>query len=274
MLGATVSGLALLLLAGCSGSGVGSSGASDAELAAPATAVDEETARQVVTTASTSLVVDAPADAAQEVSELAEDAGGRVDQRSEQTLDDGAGGESAVADLVLRVPSDELTDLLADLADLGEVDDVSVTRSDVTATAVDLDARISALQTSVTRLGSLMAGATTTDDLLAAEQVLSDRQGELESMQAQRADLADQVELSTLQVHLAQEPAGTAGPDGFLGGLQAGWLSLVTALGALVVVLGVLLPWLVVGGVLTAAVLVPLRRARRRTAPAPQAPPR
>ena len=42
-----------------------------------------------------------------------------------------------MADLVLRVPAPEVTGLLADLGDLGEVQDVSVSRDDVTATAVD-----------------------------------------------------------------------------------------------------------------------------------------
>jgi hypothetical protein len=82
------------------------------------------------------------------------------------------------------------------------------------------------------------------------------------------------VELSTLTVHL--EPFGVApagGPDGFLGGLGTGWRALVAALGAAVVVLGVLLPWLVVAGLIAGGVLVPVRLARRRAgaaaAPAP-----
>jgi hypothetical protein len=151
---------------------------------------------------------------------------------------------------------------------------VSVSRSDVTATAVDLDARIAALQTSAARLQALMDGARTTEALLAAEEALSERQAKVESLQSQRALLADQVELSTLTVHLAPfgvAPAG--GPDGFLSGLDTGWRSLVSALGAAVVVLGVVLPWVVVAGVVAAAVLVPLRLARRRTAVAAAAPP-
>ena len=157
---------------------------------------------------------------------------------------------------MVRVPSDALTGVLADLEDLGDVANVSVSRSDVTTTAVDLDARISALRTSVARLQSLMEGAATTEALLAAEDALSKRQQELESLQSQRALLADQVELSTLTVHLV--PFGVAppgGPDGFLDGLGTGWRALVTALSAAVVVLGVLLPWLALGALVTAAVL-------------------
>ena len=147
------------------------------------------------------------------------------------------------------MPADALTGVLADLEDLGDVESVSVSRSDVTTTAVDLDARISALQTSVTRLQALMDDAATTEALLAAEKALSERQEQLESLQSQRALLADQVELSTLRVHL--QPFGVApagGPDGFLDGLGTGWRALVSAAGAAVVALGVLLPWLAVAG--------------------------
>jgi hypothetical protein len=129
----------------------------------------------------------------------------------------------------------------------------------------------------VTRLQALMDGAATTEALLAAEKALSERQAELESLQSQRALLADQVELSTLTVYL--RPFGVAppgGPDGFLDGLGTGWRVLVSVLGAAVIALGVLLPWLAVGGLVAAAVLAVVRLARRRTAvqaPVPPAPP-
>ncbi|MGY1723329.1 DUF4349 domain-containing protein [Blastococcus sp. SYSU DS0533] len=272
--------LVLALLAGCTGpSGSGSVSADGAGGAvAPVTAVpgSDEIAdpdRQVVTTAATSLAVADPADAAQRVSELVESVGGRVDERTVQATSGADGAEGVVADLVVRVPADALTGVLADLEELGDVEDVSVSRSDVTATAVDLDARISALQASVTRLLALMADAATTEALLEAERALSQRQQELESLQSRRAALADQVELSTLRVHLERfgvAPAG--GPDGFLDGLATGWRSLVAVVGGTVVVLGVVLPWLVLTALVAAAVVVPLRRARRRAAtPSPAA---
>ncbi|TYP89934.1 DUF4349 domain-containing protein [Blastococcus xanthinilyticus] len=285
--------LAGALLAGCTGSSGGESdsaadvvggGATVPEFAvpgdpgtAPATPADADSDRQVVTTATTALAVDDPAEAAQQVSELVESVGGRVEQRTVHAAS-GEGGEGSVADLEVRVPASELTGVLADLEDLGDVEDVSVSRTDVTSTAVDLDARIAALETSVARLLALMDGAATTEALLAAEEALAERQQELEALRSRRALLADQVELTTLHVHL--EPFGLApagGPDGFLDGLGTGWRALVSALGGGVVVLGVLLPWLAVAALVAGAVLVPVRRARHRRAaaavPAPSAPP-
>ena len=291
-LGTVLVALLLLLLAGCTGGGAesggggsdsaGSAGEEGPVVAAPGDPGgapggpgDADPDRQVVTTDSASVAVEDPAGSAQELSELVESVGGRVEERTEQAASAGDGGSGAVADLVVRVPADALTGVLADLEELGDVANVSVTRSDVTTTAVDLDARISALQTSVARLQGLMDGAATTEALLAAESALAERQEQLESLQSQRALLADQVELSTLHVHLAPfgvAPAG--GPDGFLDGLATGWRALVSVAGAALVALGVVLPWLAVAAVVTAAVLVPLRRARRRSpAVTPAAPP-
>ncbi len=277
-LGTAVAALAMAVLVGCSspapsdsGGAASGGGVSGVPEAAPDAPGEPDPERQVVTTATASVSVEDPADGAQRLSKLVESAGGRVEERSEQTASGENGG--AAADLVVRVPSDALTGLLADLEDLGEVANVSISRSDVTTTAVDLDARISALRTSVARLQSLMEGAATTEALLAAEDALSKRQQELESLQSQRALLADQVELSTLTVHLV--PFGVAppgGPDGFLDGLATGWRALVTALSAAVVVLGVLLPWLAVAALVTAGVLVPIRMARRRAAAPPPVP--
>ena len=285
-LATAVTALALALLVGCSGSSAdeaasGDSGAGGGavapEPAAPgdsggAPIVDAD--RQVVTSATASLAVEDPAEGAQRVSELVESVGGRIDERTEQAASGEDEVDGAYADLVVRVPADALTGVLADLEDLGDVDSVSVSRSDVTTTAVDLDARISALESSVARLQALMDDAASTEDLLDAEKALSERQEQLESLQSQRALLADQIELSTLSVHL--RPFGVApagGPDGFVDGLGTGWRALTSALGTVVVVLGVLLPWLAVAAVVAAAVLLPLRTARRRAAVATPAPP-
>jgi hypothetical protein len=279
-LGVAFAALSVALVVGCSGPGgesASSDGGSNAgggvegPAAAPGDpgagpAGETDADRQVVTTATASISVDDPAEGAQRVSELVEAAGGRVDERNERTPSGEKDVEGATADLVVRVPADALTGLLADLEDLGDVDSRSVSRSDVTSTAVDLDARISALKTSVTRLQSLMDDAGSTQALLDAEKALSERQADLESLQSQRALLADQVELSTLSVHLQQPgvaPAG--GPDGFGDGLGTGWRALVAAVGTLAVVLGVLLPWAAVTALVVAAVLVPLRLARRRS---------
>jgi hypothetical protein len=185
------------------------------------------------------------------------DAGGRVDSRSERS-----GSSSPTVDLVLRIPSDKLDGVLADAKKLGTVDSMSIGHSDVTSQRVDLDARIEALQTSVNRLLQLMGRAGNVADLLAAESSLTQRQAELDSLRAQRATLGDKVSYATINVNISTKPAVTQ--SGFLGALERGWRSLLSAVHGVVMAVGFLIPWLPVLAVLVVVVLVVRRRRFRR----------
>ncbi|MDF9875695.1 DUF4349 domain-containing protein [Cellulosimicrobium cellulans] len=283
---AVVAGLLLggALLAGCSASSgdmaslsaddggavsdaAGGGGADAAEDVSSGIAPGDEDAvaaaeREIVTTGSVTVVADDPAAAADAVADLAESAGGRVESRRQSEPE---GDARASAELTIRVPSTQTTATVDALDQVGEVRDLSIEAVDVTGTARDLDARVDALTTSVERLRTLMGDAATTADLLAAEQELTTRQAALESLQSQRAALTDQVSMSTLHVTVVEVvPTERLAPGGFLGGLQNGWNALLTALNGLVVVLGALLPWLVVAGVVLLVVRWVLRRFRRR----------
>jgi acetolactate synthase regulatory subunit len=224
------------------------------------------TGRQVVTTGTVQVTVDDPRAAVDAVVALVESEGGRVDARSERA---GTDSQTAHAQLTVRIPSDDMTATLTKLRGIGDVSQVQLSSQDVTADTQDLDARIKALTISVARLEDLLARATTNADLIAAEEALSQRQSNLESLQSQRARLAEQVALSTLQIDLSTPgavPAATS-PHGFWDGIVVGWQSLVAVLRVVVLVVGVLLPWLVFGGLATALVVALVRASRRRRAP-------
>ena len=222
-----------------------------------------------VTEGSVSLTVDDPAEAAQKAAQLVEAAGGHVQERVEQG---GSDGEAASAYLVVRIPSTEVTGTLAELKQLGTIENSSLTSTEVTSQVRDLDARIRALQISVARLEDLLSRAGSIADVVEAEQVLTQRQSELESLQSQAAGLAERVQMATFRLDLYSEgEAPTDPPSGFWAGLVSGWNALVATLTAFLQVLGVLLPWLLFAGLLTAGVIAATRWLRRRgpaTAPA------
>ena len=269
-----VTGLILtaLLLTGCSASGTDTSGV----VSGPAPgAVDgfepgaepgsgptkDGTTEAMVITAELVLTVDEPSTTAGEIIDLVREVGGSLALREESRDPEGTEAGSRV---VLRIPSDEFDAVLPRIIELGKQDSLSVQRVDVGDQIVDLDARITALQTSVDRLLELMSRAGTTESLLAIEQALSDRQASLDSLTAQRQLLGDQVSYATLSISLfppgiVADPA----PDTFWEGLLMGWSSLVTAGSAVLVGLGVLLPWLVVAAFLAGLVVVIVRRIRR-----------
>lgn len=274
--------LTALLLAGCTGSSNSESTDSSGSISGgvlPAegdkvteggrvtgTTSDVNTAnRDVITTGSLSITATDPVAASESAVTITEQAGGRVDSRSENPATE---IQPASANLSLRIPSDELDRTLAELKKLGRLNFVSLTAQDVTQQSQDLDARITALTTSVDRLLALMVSATSTTDLISIESALSSRQGERESLQSQRDFLADQIDYSTVQLELVAEGTVAAGgPDNFWSGIVTGWTALVTALGGLLVALGVALPWLVVLAIVGAIVLLIVRVfARRRKA--------
>lgn len=223
--------------------------------------------REVITTGTISITVDKPSAAAEEAVRIADAAGGHVDGRNERPPTDGNPGS---AHLVLRIPSAKLDAAVTQLKKLGRVENVSQSTQDVTGQSQDLDARITALTTSVDRLVELMSRATTTADLISIESALSDRQANLESLQSQKRGLDDQVELATLTVEFGTVATAPVRPPAtFLSGLLAGWGSFVAFLSGFLVVIGVALPWLVFAAVLAAIAVVIVRRRRVRTIPHP-----
>jgi len=219
-----------------------------------------EDSRSVVTTGSMTVTADDPIAAAVDAVTIVEAAGGRVDARTENAPTENDNGS---ATLSLRIPSTSLTATLDELKTLGDTENVSVNAVDVTTQSQDLAARISALRASVDRLTALLATATDTKVLIELETAISERQGNLEAMEAQQRDLADQVALSSIELSLiSPTDAPVTPPDSFWSGVLAGWSALTGFFGFVLVALGVLTPWLVLAGVLAVVALLVLRRRR------------
>lgn len=77
---------------------------------------------------------------------------------------------------------------------------------DVTAAAVDLDARLTNLRATEQALLGIMTKATTITDTLAVQTQLTTVQGQIEELQAQRNQLGDQAAFSTLTVQFEATP--------------------------------------------------------------------
>lgn len=263
--------LSCLLLAGCSlgpsatnGSAVDGGSMPEQELAGPEGG-DVSVDREVVSTASITLTAGDPLAVADEAVEIVLNVDGHVDRRTDNPIEDNRQGS---AQLVLRVPSADLDETLIELKSLAELVRSSLNQTDVTTQSADLDARIAALQTSVTRLLTLMSQATTTGDLIALESALSERQSELDSLKAQRESLSDLVDYATVEMFITTPGAVVgAAPGDFWGGVVVGFQSMVAFFGGLLVVLGVLIPWLLPVGLLALLIVWLVRRKRTRSGP-------
>lgn len=264
-------------IAGCSAGGGASTGEdqagrSDAEgQEDPATEPD----RAVIIEGTMSIVVADVAAATEDAADVVRAAGGRIEGRDESSDRDGAMAY-AVTTMLLRIPAAGLDTAIDALRVLGTVESLQTSSTDVTKAVEDVDAHVSALESTLTRLQSFQDRAKSVDDLLAIEKEISARQAELEGYLAKQAGYADQVELSTITLTLRAESAPTAAaPDSFWGGLVVGWNSFTAFLGGLAVALGIILPWLLALGLLTVAVVFIVRwvaRRRRGSNPASRVP--
>ncbi|TFC20290.1 DUF4349 domain-containing protein [Cryobacterium glucosi] len=218
--------------------------------------------RDVIMTGSMSVTAKDPIKATQDAVTITEQAGGRIDSRTENPATD---NQPASATLTLRIPAAALDRTVTDLKKLGTLNYVSLNASDITQQTQDLDARITALKTSVDRLLSLMQQATTTTDLIAIEGTLSQRQADLESLQSQRNFLSDQVDFSTITLSLYSTGTVAPGaPGDFWTAIGAGWAAMVGALGAALVGIGYALPWIALLGVTALIVILIVRMSRRK----------
>lgn len=261
-LAAVAAGL-ILALTGCAAGGSAPAGAPypeapDQPEAQPTTPPGE---RQIARTASITLVVEDVEQVAGELRQVAESVGGIVTSESISLPgqgEDWPGGYSAV---VVSVPAERLEESLGLIGGLGEVRQRSIESVDVTDSVLDVDARVKTMRESIARLQELMSRAGSVAEIAQVESELSQRQAELESLLAQQKSLQNRVAMTPITVGLyPPERANEAGAMGFVGGLLAGWNSLVTAGQVALTVLGVLLPWLA----LVAVVGVPLLWWRRR----------
>lgn len=265
----------------------GPSGSEGANAADSASGSGSGTAsRDIITTASATVVVDDIAAAVTQITDAAESRDGYVESMSigqsgqvmpvdpatgmvyDSTMPYPATPDGAW--ITVRVPADGLQSLVDQLSGLGEVTASSVNRQDVTAVTLDLQARVDAAQASVDRLTELMAQAGSLSDLIAAESALAERQATLESYQQQVKYYDEQVAFSTLTVSLT-EPVETvvADPAGFGDGLAAGWNGLVATLNGIVIAIGFLIPWILVLAVIGLIVWGIVALVRRRKARPP-----
>lgn len=258
-------------LAGCAASSSGGSAQNPAQApaqGAPAEAGEPDAA--VVITGRISIVAADPIGAAGEATAIVADAGGRVSARTEHAAEDGG---QASAELTLRVPADALEDVRDALADLGTVKETTLDSAEVGGTQRDLDARITTLRASIERYNDWLSTASETSDLIELESAIAERQTELEGLEAQARALADQVDMSTVTLSLMSEyvPVKTA-PDDFGEALLVGWNGFVGFWGAVMIALGVALPWLVLFAAIAVGATLLTIRARRRQLQRPQPP--
>jgi hypothetical protein len=168
--------------------------------------------------------------------------------------------------VVLRVPRENFSAMMADATALGAVRSSSTESEDVTDKLVDIEARLENLRAERDRLRQLYQNANDTEDVLAVEERLSEVQGEIERLEARQQELERKVAFSTIRVELREpRPDRRVAPDHWydtpvLSAFLQSVDGVVVTLRALVVAGAYALPYLVVFGVPVVGAVAVLRR--------------
>lgn len=282
---------ALLLLAGCStgGGSDDSMGAADYDAAAQGAidkageqaesggaAGDAGTSHSdvgpqayLVREAQVGIKVDDIMDAARQVREIADAAGGSV---TKESFGDGYYGTAGIEEygaLTISVPSDGLDDTLARLAEIGEVQSRSSNAYNVQDEYIDVEARIATLTASIDRMRDLIEQTNDIDQIVRLESALSARQADLDSLQARLNALKSSIAMSPVEVRLTTTGDLGASSTGISGAFSDAWNAFLTSAGLLVRTVGALLPWIIVGGLGLWLLIWLINRSGRRSPKTP-----
>ena len=173
---------------------------------------------------------------------IAESNGGFVaDSQTSGSGDDGARGT-----LTIRIPAARFDAARTALAELGELEEESISGQDVTGQLTDVDARLRNLRSQEEALRLLMTKAVNVGETMQVQQQLFAVREQVEQLAGQQTQLTDAVSFATVRVSLF-EPGASLRPDDSeptsLGeALERAWDGAVTVVGTVVIGLGYLVP--------------------------------
>lgn len=229
----------------------------------------------IIKTADVSMQADDVASVVDKITALTAGLGGRV--ASQNTSSD-AKGNATNAYLAVQVPVDTFEASVDKIATFGTHVDQSTSTEDVTAKVADVDSRVRSAEDSIAQLRRLFTRATKLGDVIALENELSQREADLEALQAEQRVLQARTTMSTISVDVTrpdtkQSPSTDAASGGFVSGIKRGWDALVTFVLAVAHTLGLVLPiatlLLLVAAMIWFGVrrLTPSRRTAAQAAP-------
>ena len=214
--------------------------------------------RSIVRTGALTLRGDDVTALADRLRQLAERLGGFVASEHVRTTADSGASSSKI---VFSVPADSMDAFMAEAGTYAELVTRSVTATDVTAQVVDVEARIRTLRESIERIRKLMDKAGSISDIARVEAELTNRQAELESLLAQQKALTNAVDRAPITVSLVR-PGQVTSDNPLLTGLARSWDALQQSIVVLLTLIGGLLPFLLVFGLILWPFFNRLRKRR------------
>ena len=197
---------------------------------------------------------------------LVQEAGGYVDSAESSDL----ASATPVLTMSLRVPVAKFDATLDQFEKLGARLSKKVSSEDVTATVVDLAARLKIMRTQEEVYRGMLAKARSNQDLIDVQDKLMNLRGTIESLEAQHKSLSQLAALSSIELTLQQSAEGAAAATNDPNWAREQWGSALSALGSAARVGGTVLIWSVVFSPFWIPVVWYARRSANRHRPAPR----
>lgn len=155
--------------------------------------------RDIIFTARLAINVDNVATAGAQATEVITDIGGFVFGQETQ------GGTDPRSEIIFKVRPQDFSEALESLGGIGELRNQTIATDDVTERVVDLNSRIEIAELGVERLRQALDDTNNFNQFAQTEQLLLDRESELEVMRGRLRTLRDQIDLATITLVLRQD---------------------------------------------------------------------
>lgn len=131
-----------------------------------------------------------------------------------------------------------------------------------------MDSRVASAKTTIASFRALLGRTTSVSEIIRVEQEISQREADLESLQARQRSLARQTAFATVTVRLegTKAAARKRRAGGFTGGLASGWRAFTAFLSGLALLLGWTLPFLALAALVGLPAFLLWRRRRAAAA--------
>lgn len=233
----------------------------EAPAAAPLGTVLQDSKRKIIMSYTLGLEVKSLSEALESLAKLAESNGGYVYESTRTSYD----RSTYVGTIGIRVPVGKTSSVLGAIRSMGHVESERSTADDITDDYVDMEARLKNAQASEARLKEMYHRAGTVKDVLEVEKELTRVRGDIEAFMTKKRNWDILVEMVTIEVNLREPSAAMPAAHNFwepirssFGGSLEGFAN---SLRALIIFIGVIVPWLVI---IVPAYFLFVRLIRRR----------
>ena len=172
----------------------------------------------------------------------------------------------------IRVPVGMYHEMVSALDDLGTVDRLNTTATNVSASHADLTSRLNALRVQEERILDLLEWAENLADMLILEERLGEIIRQIESLTGERTHLDNQVAYSTVEIDIweveeiieGEEPYPEPSPSRVTAAFLASLRALRFFGMGLIIIIAALIPWVAAFFIVTSPLWIWLHRRKKR----------